>query len=261
MQRIKNYLLIVLFLVSANLYSQSADALMQTGEYLEYEVSFLAIKIGTIKMYIEPQTTYNNIPVYKVKSYIKSYDGIPFLSLDATFESWIDKSANFSHLFTSNIKKKDGWHFQKLDFNYVTNQFQFTHWLNKKQLESKQISTANKWNDGSSLFFVARKNLRNKKRIIVPTIIDADTCFTTINYSGKKETIETDAINYPVRTVYFNGKADWEGLYGLSGKFEGWFSDDEAAIPILAKMNVYIGSVNIELKKWKRANWSPPKAN
>jgi len=48
------------------------------------------------------------------------------------------------------------------------------------------------------------------------------------------------------------------GNYGLSGKFEGWFSDDDAHIPIKAKMNVYVGSVVIELVKWKRGSWNPP---
>ncbi len=71
--------------------------------------------------------------------------------------------------------------------------------------------------------------------------------------------MDIDAVNYPVKTVYFNGKAEWNGLYGLNGKFEGWFSDDDACVPIKAKMNVYVGNVNIELKSWKRKNWTPPK--
>jgi hypothetical protein len=44
----------------------------------------------------------------------------------------------------------------------------------------------------------------------------------------------------------------------LEKDFEGWFSDDDARIPIRAKMKVIIGKVDIQLVRWKRANWSPP---
>ena len=56
------------------------------------------------------------------------------------------------------------------------------------------------------------------------------------------------------------GTADFTGIYGMSGDFEGWFSNDEARIPILAKMKVIIGSVTIELTRWTRTGWSPPRA-
>jgi hypothetical protein len=46
----------------------------------------------------------------------------------------------------------------------------------------------------------------------------------------------------------------------LTGDFEGWFSNDEARVPILAKMKVILGSITIELMRWKRAGWTPPRA-
>jgi hypothetical protein len=67
-------------------------------------------------------------------------------------------------------------------------------------------------------------------------------------------------VNYPIMTTHFDGTANWTGVYGLTGSFEGWFSDDAARVPIKAKMKVYIGSVTLELQSWKRGNWQPPKA-
>jgi hypothetical protein len=88
-----------------------------------------------------------------------------------------------------------------------------------------------------------------------------DTVNTVINFAGTigKQTI--DAVDYPIRTVYLNADANWTGIYGLSGRAEGWFSDDDARIPIVAKMNVYVGAVRLELVKWKRGSWQPPKAS
>ena len=66
--------------------------------------------------------------------------------------------------------------------------------------------------------------------------------------------IEINASSYPIKSLYFNGTANWTGIYGLTGKFEGWFSDDEARIPVKAKMKLYVGNANIELVKWSRGN-------
>ena len=88
-----------------------------------------------------------------------------------------------------------------------------------------------------------------------------DTVSTVINFGGRKEATSIDASSYPVKTVYFSGDANWTGVYGLSGRYEGWFADDESRIPIKAKMKVYVGSVTIELQSWRRGNWQPPKAD
>jgi len=255
-------ILLLLVFISYNTYSITTEKMMQVGEYLEYEVSFLGVNLGVIKTYIEASTELNGMPVYKTKAVMKSNKGIPFLDLDASFESWMDKSLGFSHKFTSHVKKDEKvWDFQQLEFNYPQKYYDFTKWTNNKQVDKKRINTNKKWNDGSSLFFLSRKFIDIKKSIKVPTIIDADTALTTLNYYYKRENIEIDAVKYPIKTIYFDGKADWEGVYGLKGTFEGWFSDDEASVPILAKMNVYVGKVNIKLINWKREGWQPPKGN
>jgi proteasome assembly chaperone (PAC2) family protein len=56
------------------------------------------------------------------------------------------------------------------------------------------------------------------------------------------------------------GLAKWTGASaaGLTGEFEGWISDDSAAIPILAEVKIALGSIWIELESWTRPGWSPP---
>jgi hypothetical protein len=71
--------------------------------------------------------------------------------------------------------------------------------------------------------------------------------------------VEVDAIDYPVDVVHFDGHLDFVGIFGLTGGFEGWFSNDEARVPIMAKMKVLIGSVTVELMKWNRQGWTPPR--
>ena len=68
-------------------------------------------------------------------------------------------------------------------------------------------------------------------------------------------------MKYPVDVMKLDGRADFVGVFGLTGGFEGLFSNDVAGIPITARMKVILGSVKVELKSWKRDNWIPPKAS
>jgi hypothetical protein len=146
-------------------------------------------------------------------------------------------------------------------FDYPKQILTMEKYKKEKLAEKRVFSTPKKWNDGSSLYFLARQLLKSKKSIKVPTVIMDDTVSTSINFLAKEENIEINASSYPIKTLYFNGTANWTGIYGLTGKFEGWFSDDEARIPVKAKMKLYVGNANIELVKWSRGNWQPPKAD
>jgi len=95
----------------------------------------------------------------------------------------------------------------------------------------------------------------------VPTFVGGDTSHTYIDFRGCKEEQSIDAVPYPVACRRIHGTAGWTGVYGLSGAFDGWFSDDDAHVPIIAKMSVYVGSVTLELVRWKRPGWNPPNAD
>ncbi len=240
----------------------SKGSVFLAGEYLEYDVSFMGISLGTIKMESIAEESLEGKTVYHVKSYMDSHSGIPFIDLHAIFESWVDPSLTHSHKFISTTKYDDKkWDYRKIIFDYSNNELRHTVWFNKILSRRDTIKTARKWNDGSSLFYFARRFTHYGKTVKVPTIISNDTVKTILNFRNITESVEIDAVDYPVRTLYFDGVAEWEGVYGLKGSFEGWFSDDEARIPIVSKMNVYVGSVVIELVKWKRQGWKPQRTD
>lgn len=238
-----------------------AQGLIQPGEELTYRVSYLGITLGTIKTVIEPYTTYEGKKSTKVKVYINSHPSIPFVSLHSIYESWMDENMMYSMKFNANTQNDAGtWDFDQYVFDYDAGKLVMEKYKGKEKTATKNFDIKKKYNDGSSLLFAARRLLYAKKSLRIPTTIMDDTVSTVINFSGKQEAAEIDAVNYPVKCVYFSGEANWTGIYGISGTFEGWFSDDEARVPIKAKMKVYVGNALIELMQWKRANWQPPKA-
>jgi hypothetical protein len=252
----------VLAAFSAVLLTCSSVATAQVlypGEELVYRVSYLNITLGTVKCVTEPFTTYNGKRVAKVKVYIQSHPNIPFVSLQSIYESWIDTSGTYSYKFNANTKEDQGWTFDQYLFDYSGRTALTEKYKNKVKVSGHNYNIRKPYNDGSSILYAARALIYSKKSLRMPTLIMEDTVSTVINFSGKKEATEIDAVDYPVRTVYINGDANWTGVYGLSGRFEGWFSDDDARIPILAKMKVYVGAATLELTSWKRGSWAPPK--
>lgn len=255
----KFFILVVLSFLTFSLAFPQTSKMIFPSEDLLYEVSFLGIKLGTIRIITEDNEQIDGKLVHKAKAYIDSYSGIPFVDLHAVFTSWFDPSVSFSYKFNSSMKEKDYWLFDQIIFDYKNKKVVVEKFKKNQKYFSRVINTSKRWNDGLSLFFLAREYTKSKKNIKIPTIMDKDTAYTYINFYGGRQNIEIGSINYPVRTVHFNGKAEWTGIYGLTGYFEGWFSDDDASVPIKAKMNVYIGSINIELIKWNRKGWVPPR--
>ncbi len=255
---------IILYICAVFLISGTANAsgVISQGEVLEYKVSFIGITLGHIKIQTNGTDEIYGVQTYKAKANMDSNPDIPFVELHAVFESWLDSSLAFSRRFEGHMQLSDGsWDFQEIDYRYDDGFIRNRKWIRKKIYYDSTYYTDKKYNDGLSLFFLARQFTKMDKTISVPTIMDDDDVRTIINFQNKIESVGIDAVDYNVRTIYFNGKAKWTGIYGLKGYFEGWFSDDKASVPIKAKMKLYVGSVKIELVKWKRDGWSPPRAD
>jgi hypothetical protein len=115
------------------------------------------------------------------------------------------------------------------------------------------------YQDGLSLFFLARKNVMIRQHMSIPTVVSEKQGVTDIDFTTERTKEEIDAVKYPVDLIHFEGEAGFVGIFGLTGGFEGWFSNDAARVPIIAKMKVLIGNVRIELIEWKRTGWTPPR--
>ena len=251
-----------MFILSAQSQSQTKLNVFYPGEVIEYEVSFMGIKLGNITITSIEEVDFSGKKVYSAKAEMKSNPGIPFVSLNAVFESLMEKNLTHSHQFKGSTKQGDNdWTTEKFDMKYPQKHIVYELWKDSKLDKTKKIEFDKKVNDGCSLFFFARQFTDLGKTVKVPTLIGSALSYTNLNFHGKTGKIDISAVKYPIKTLFFDGRADWEGVYGLKGYFKGWFSDDDARVPIKAEMNVYVGSVDIELIRWERGNWQPPKAN
>jgi len=232
------------------------------GERLLFEVSYLGIGLGTISSRIvSVDSTARGLAV-RTEAHIRTFKGVPFVTLNTHFKSRIGPALQ-STAFRNTEYLRDDTVYKHITYFYpdgsdavvigetVTDKPGWSR-VDTLDLEGKH------WQDGLSLLFYARAYVHAHCRKEVPVLMYRSKAVTTINFGIEREEQDIDAIDDDVRTVKLDGETGFTGIFGLTGGFEGWFSDDRAAVPIAAKMHVLIGSVRIELVKWKRPGWSPP---
>ena len=126
--------------------------------------------------------------------------------------------------------------------------------------EEKEIKIDNskKYQDGLSLFYNARIHSLKSKNYLVPVYINGQESTVTYSLNMNKDVVSIDLVDYDIPTIKIMGNAHFTGVFGLTGEFVGWLSNDNARIPVKAKFNVTIGSVTLELASYKKKNWKPP---
>jgi len=180
------------------------------------------------------------------------------------FHGTMDEEA-FSYTWVSDDSSESIVEFRTMDFDYAKGRMYYAR--GRRPPGGKNVITGrdtiairDRSQDGMSLLFFAREHVQGARPMRIPTFVDNREAATQINFRGKREVVEIDAVQYPVQTVTFDGSANFVGVFGLTGGFEGWFSDDESRVPIIGRMKVILGSVKVELTKWRRGSWAPPAA-
>jgi hypothetical protein len=232
---------------------------IDVGEEITYVVKYLAFEIGEIKLIVQKEQIVGNDTVYSAIAYIDSYDEIPFVDLHQIYETKFD-SKQISNYFKGSILAEDTT-YTKYYFNKSKNNI---HILKGRERTNEvwtdsTIYYDRNYQDGLSLFYFARMRTGQQKKVNVPVFINEKYEKTYINFYNEIEDMDIDAVDYDISCVRLDGETEFRGIFGLTGYFEGWFSNDQYAVPIVAKMQVLIGSITLELKHWKKKGWMPPK--
>ncbi|MEO8166978.1 MAG: DUF3108 domain-containing protein [bacterium] len=229
------------------------------GEELTYNVRYYNFDLGQVRIKTLKRIENGKSVSYQTIAYIDSYKKVPLANLHAVFESLID-TAVYSQSFSGKALDGDSWAFGRYKFDYSAKRV-FMESGRRDTIVHRRDTLVldSKMQDGLSLFFYARDRLFSGKRENIPAVVQEKKVNTYINFSGKRKSVELDFVEYPVDVVGFDGTMEFTGIFGLTGDFEGWFSNDDARVPIVAQMKVILGSVTIELMQWNRPGWKPPK--
>jgi hypothetical protein len=251
------FLFLNLFLASS-----LKSSVLFPGEFLEYNVTYLGISIANVKIYTDGNEMINKRNVTKVRANVFTYGHIPLINAKVKMEGWIDRGNVYSHKFIRNLTlRSNPWEYQKIEFDYIQNILKNRKWINDKSTSSiyLEFDPAYKIHDALGLFFKTRFAAKPGTSPKILTYLDESPFYTNIQYNAKKQYVSVSAVKGDVKSIYCTGSGDWQKQFGLTGKFEGWFSDDEAKIPLKGKLDFIIGNISIELVKYKREGWTPPR--
>ncbi len=234
--------------------------MFQVGEELVYNVSYASVNLGQVRIRVLDRREEKGRTVFVAQANIDSYKGVPFVDLHALYDNFIDERMH-SAWFRSRLKGDHGWDTVSYSYDYPGKKLFVSGRPapgGGKNLDDT-LSIESFYQDGLSLFFYARQEVLSRRQVTVATVVNEKKGTTSFEFGSERMGEEIDAVDYPVDVAYFRGEAGFVGIFGLTGDFEGWFSHDAARVPILAKMKVLIGSVRIELMKWTRPGWTPPR--
>lgn len=263
----RKILLIIPFcLLVSNGYSQGK--VMEVGEELKYKVYFGFIPLGEVTFKVNTTYTENSKNHYSSKAQIKSLDDIPFVNVNYIFESVMvldeldGHKRIYSEKFTSSEFKDKTITATEYDFDYkdlfVKVQVD-KDGMNVEEFKKVPIDSNTYFQDGLSIFYDARVHSFSNKNFNVPVYINEAISSVKYSFNINRDVVSTSNIDYDISVIKVAGVADFVGVFGLTGEFVGWLSDDDYRIPIKANFNVQIGSISLELHSYKRKGWNPPK--
>ena len=236
-----------------------ASAVVAQEEELEYEVSWTFISLGIVRLHGRPDRT--------VDAWMDSHENLPYVDLHSVYHSEMD-SLLFSRGSQSVDRQEDGsWKGMMYVYDLDNNRVIVEHTKHRAAdapphalVKRDTLMLPNvRFMDGLSIAYSARALAHTKKSATMPTVLMGKLGETTFYLPGENTTVDLDAVAYPVRAIAVEGTTSVVGIFGMSGDFTGWFSDDAAAVPLKGKLNVLIGSVTVELTRWNRKNWTPPR--
>lgn len=256
---LKSISLVLLLLLSSKTFSQLA--VFEDGEELYYEVYYSFINVGWVK--------FNTVKVvgkkdtYLCTSTIKSNDALPFVYVNFEFKSQVeirDNQIRPSYFESKETNRDSKQSLLTYNFNYDSGfvDIKKTGFDNKVEYTNRiQLNT--NFQDGLSVFYFARFNYSNTHRTDVPVLINQDKANISLDFNTDKTDVDIGAVSYDIASLHLEGNTNYDLVFGLTGNFEGWFSNDNTRIPLKAKFKVQIGNITLELKSWRRSNWAPPK--
>lgn len=246
--------------ITSLIFSFTSEKKLQPGEELNYVVRYSFINLGEVRIRIKDKKNVNGQTQYNAIAYIDSYDGIPFVNLHQIYESKVNQNY-YSDYFRGIVKGEEYTSYTEYYFDYDESKIQ----IKKGKFTPRQLwidsttSIGEQYHDGLSIFFYARMMSGKSKSILLPCFVNEQKVHTKINFYDEVIPVSIDALDYEVSCVRLDGEMDFISIFGLTGYFEGWFSNDDASIPIVANMKVLIGNITLELKSWKREGWKAPK--
>jgi len=220
-----------------------------SGEKLEYKVHYGLINAAEAVIDIDNDIqTINNRPCYKVNVFGKTTGSFDFfLRVRDTWRSYIDTVSIVPQRFHRNIE--EGKYRKKENI-------MFDHYKNLATVEGKKETNTYKVPDNvqdivSGIYYLRTLDYDKRKvgePIRIQGFFDEEVFDFTVTYRGKT-TVETKAGN--IKAIRLVPKMPKNKLFDGEDAISVYLSDDKNKIPVLIQAEMFVGSVKVDLYKYK----------
>ena len=220
----------------------------QVGEELRYRLHYGFIDAGEAKLYVKATDKKVKgrklIHVEGIGRSLGAFDW--FFKVRDRYESYIDKTSVFPWIFIRRVNEG----------GYIINQ-DYTFYQHKKTVDlgekgKKELKVPANIQDMLSSYYYARTMDFSKAKVgdtyTLSTIVDGEVYPLKIRYKGK-ETVNLRKGKY--RCLRFAPVVQKGRIFKTEDDLSVWITDDKNKIPVLAKANVLVGSIKMELVGYK----------
>jgi hypothetical protein len=235
-------------------------------EYLRYSVSYLGIRIGTIEVRNNGLIDDESPGIGRIEDTritLRTFSGIPFLSVLTEFVSRTDGEGYFVESTTFDRQKGEWAYYQAVRDTG-------THEIIVERGYSKEITADSVYNveidtiqstypvhDALTFLSLLRASVDGDTTMTVEVLIDRDIENIRIDMPVNVDTIKVRAFEDPIESYHVTGSIEFTAIHGLSRKYQTWVSRDGNRVPLLGRVHIAIGSVKIELETYTKSEMTP----
>lgn len=232
---------------------ESGNEIFVDEEWLRYKVKWGLIRLGSVEVTQQRIDTPQS-PKYVVQIKAESRS-LPFINLYFVNRSILDASKPVNEHFNLFLGR-DHQSITTYSFDRANHKIYMVRTDNGNVVRHDTLSNIYIAYDAGGIFMMMRILSAYDTSAHLPTLSEFQLKGTDIVFSNKSKMLKVDAADAPISARYFEGTAHWVGSSwgGVSGPFNGWVSADEAAIPLKINMKIFLGSVTLELEKFRRPN-------
>ena len=219
------------------------------GEKVEYRVHYGFINAAEAKVEIAKNlSVVNNRPCYKINVTGRTVGPFDLISrVRDTWRSYVDTSAILPHMFYQEVQENKYRKEQTTVFNHSRDQA-----VSSMKNETKTYPVPNDIHDIVSGYFFLRTvnfdKINEGEVLEVPTFFDGEVYKLRVRYVGK-DVIKTKFGK--TRVLRLNPLIPDNKLFKGEGAMKLWISDDINKIPLKIKVELVIGSLEMDIKSYK----------
>lgn len=257
-KRLTVFLLILLCcgFVTRDSYRNVPNDSFGRGEVLEYRIhyGFINAAEGVVEVH-KDLFKINNRPCYRVNVSGKTIGGFDLvLRIRDTWRTFIDTAAILPHRFQANIQEGKYRKEETVFFNYGANSIR----SEEVNGETKEFEMKRNVQDLISGYFYLRtvdfNQLRPNDIVAVNAFFDDDFYDFRVRYRGKGE-VETKWGK--IQCILLNPLMPANKLFKGENAIRVWLSDDQNKMPVKVEADMFVGAVELDLKKYKNLRHQP----